>query len=104
MVMELLVGLLKIKAPEVWVKFPETVIDPVAILVPVPLMVILLKLLALILLVPEPLKITLLELGVKVPLFVQFPLTVKVFEPVIVSDAPEFIVMLLQTAVAPITG
>jgi uncharacterized integral membrane protein len=36
-----------------------------------------------------PLKITVLEFAVKVPLFVQLPLTVKVFEPVIVSVAPE---------------
>ena len=50
-------------------------------------------------------KITALELRVNVPpLFAQLPLTVKVFEPVIVSVAPELIVKLLQTAVAPITG
>ena len=38
------------------------------------------------------------------PLFIQLPLTVKVFEPVMVSDAPVLIVMLLQTAAALITG
>ena len=96
--------LFKMNCPDVRLKFPEAVIVPVAFLVPVPLMVILLKLLALILLDPELLKFTVLEFDVKVPLFVQFPLTVKVFEPAIASVAPELIVRLLQTAAALITG
>ena len=51
-----------------------------------------------------PLKITVLVLGVKVPLLVQVPLTVNVFIPDIVKLAPELIVMLLHTAAALITG
>ena len=49
---------------------------------------------------------TVLEFPVKVPLlFVQSPLTVKVFEPVIVRVAPEFIVILLHTPpAAPMDG
>ena len=43
--------------------------------------------------------------GVKAPpLLVQFPETVKIYEPENVSDAPELIVRLLQTAEALITG
>ena len=52
-----------------------------------------------------PMKFTVLALGVNVPpLFVQFPLTVKVFNPEMVRVAPELIVRLLQTAPALITG
>jgi hypothetical protein len=51
-----------------------------------------------------PLNVTVLEFAVNEPLFTQFSLTVNVFEPVIVSDALLFMVILLQTAAAPITG
>ena len=39
-----------------------------------------------------PFNITLLLLAVKVPLFDQFPLTVKVFEPLITSEPPVLVV------------
>ena len=55
-----------------------------------------------------PLKFTVLVFLLKVPLLVQLPLTVNVFEPVIVNEAPVRIVILLQTAAAgvgaPIMG
>ncbi len=50
------------------------------------------------------LKITVLEFGVKVPLSVQFPLTVNVLVPAILNEAPALMVRLLQTADALITG
>ena len=51
-----------------------------------------------------PLKITVpVFAGTLPPPFVQLPLTVRVFAP-IVSEPPELIVMLLQKAAAPITG
>jgi hypothetical protein len=54
---------------------------------------------------PEELKNMVLLFATSVPVFVQLPLTVKSFVPVIVSVAPVFIVMLLQTApVAPMVG
>ncbi len=53
---------------------------------------------------PE-LKSTVLVAPVNVPLFVQLPLTPKVFVPVIVRVAPLLIVILLHTApAAPIVG
>ena len=52
-----------------------------------------------------PLKSTVLVFGENVPpLFIQLPLTVKVFEPDIVNVAPALIVKLLQTAPELITG
>src|SRR5579862_3633900 len=52
-----------------------------------------------------PAKITVLEFEVNVPLFVQFPLTVKEFEALIVNVALALIVILLQMApAAPIVG
>ena len=55
--------------------------------------------------VPEPaLNVTVLEFAANVPLLDQLPETVNVFEPEMVSVAPELIVMLLQTAAAPIDG
>ena len=52
-----------------------------------------------------PLKVTVLVLAVNVPLFVQLPLTARVFDPVIVSDAPEAMEILLHTApVVPMEG
>lgn len=52
-----------------------------------------------------PLKVTVLVLGINVPSLTQLPLTVNVFEPVIVSVAPALIVMSLQRPpAAPIIG
>jgi len=51
-----------------------------------------------------PLKITTPVAPLTVPLLVQLPLTVKVFVPVMVSVAPELMVILLQTAAAEIVG
>jgi len=52
-----------------------------------------------------PLKVTVLVFAVNVPLFVQLPLTARPFDPVIVSDAPEEMEILLHTApVVPIEG
>ena len=54
-----------------------------------------------------PLNVTVLAFAVKVPLFVQLPLTVKLYEPPIdiANVAPELIVMLLQTPPAePMLG
>ena len=96
--------MLTAKVPALSVKFPLIAIFPVSVLVPAPLIVRLLKVLELILLAPELLKVTVLEFGVKVPLFVQLPLTDKVFDPAIVSEAAELIVMFLQTADALIIG
>ena len=45
-----------------------------------------------------PLKITVPEFAAKIPLFAQFPLTVRVFDPM-VSVAPELIVIFPQKAV-----
>lgn len=53
---------------------------------------------------PAPLKSTVELFAVNVPLLVQFPLTDRVFEPAIVSEAPELRIMLWQTAAALITG
>ena len=63
-------------APEVRLKFPEAVMFPVAFLVPAPLMMIWLKLLAPIVLAEAPLKSIVEPVAVKVPLLVQFPPTV----------------------------
>ena len=52
-----------------------------------------------------PLKVTVLVFAVNVPLFVQLPLMARAFDPVIVSDAPEEMEILLHTApVVPIEG
>jgi hypothetical protein len=51
-----------------------------------------------------PLKMTVPEISVKAPLLVQSALTVKVFAPEMVSDDEGLMVILLQTAVAPIIG
>ena len=45
-----------------------------------------------------PLKVTVLVFAVNVPLFVQLPLMARAFDPVIVSDAPEEMEILLHTA------
>ena len=102
--------------PTVWVKepgvkllemltLPAIVKIPVAVLVPEPLNVTLLKLQAPILAVPDPVKSTVELFAVKVPLFVQLPETVSVFDPVMVSEAPDSIVILLHTApVVPMEG
>ena len=52
----------------------------------------------------DPPKFTVLELAVKVPLLDQLPFTVNVFDPVMPRLAPELIVILLHSAVDPITG
>ena len=51
-----------------------------------------------------PLKTTVPVAGINVPLFDQFPDTVRVLVPVMVKVAPLSIVMLLQAAAPPITG
>src|SRR5678815_3796503 len=51
-----------------------------------------------------PLRITMPVAPLSVPLFVQSPLTVNVFAPVIVSVAPELMVILLQAAAAEMVG
>lgn len=52
-----------------------------------------------------PLKVTVLVFAVNVPLFDQFPLTVKVFDPVMVKDAPLLMVRLrLNPPAEPMTG
>ena len=79
--MELLTELLNTKEPEVRLKSPSASIVPVAVFVPVPLIVILLKLLAPIALAEAPLKLIVEPVAVKVPLLVQFPLTVWVKAP-----------------------
>ena len=84
------VPLLVIAAPSVFVQLPDKVR--------------LLKVPPLILCV-VPFSTTLLEVPEKVPLLDQFPLTVKVLDPEIVSVAPELMVRLLHTPpAAPIMG
>jgi hypothetical protein len=95
--MELLIELLNSIAPEVRLKFPEAVIVPVAVLIPVPLMVRWLKLLAPIVLADPPLKLIVDPVEVNVPLFVQFPPTVCVNAPPL-NVVPEPIVKLPVTA------
>jgi len=52
-----------------------------------------------------PLKMTVLVFLVNVPLFVQFPLTVRVLDPVIINVELELMVILLQSPPAvPIVG
>ncbi len=76
------------------------------VLVPLPARVRILKLVEAVppMLCVVPLKVTVLLLRVKVPPLVQLPLTVSVFEPVIVKVAPELMVILLHTAAAPMLG
>ena len=92
-----------VKLP-VMLTFPAMDKAPVAVFTPDPLMVRLLKLQELIFAVPVPVKLTVELFGVKVPFFVQLPLTLKVFVPLMVRDAPGSMVRLRQTADAPMTG
>ena len=65
--------LLRLKLPEEILKFPSTEIVPVAVLLPAPLILILLKLLALIVLAASPLKLIVDPVAINVPLFIQLP-------------------------------
>ena len=81
--MELIVGSLKLKPPEVKLKFPATLIAPVAVFVPLPLIVRLLKLLAPTVLATSPFKLIVDPVALKVPSFVQFPFTMWVNAPAV---------------------
>ena len=51
-----------------------------------------------------PATVSVPALAVKVPLFVQFPLTVKLFDPVMDSDAVDAMVRFRQAAAEPMAG